>query len=75
MMALFKVFPRRLTNGEGGFLTIAYCFPYCFLEIFVGEQGLDGRGQSRDGDIPPVPPPTRENPAVGNRVKLLVTVK
>ena len=20
----------------GGFLTIDYCFPYCFLEIFVG---------------------------------------
>ena len=24
--------------------TIGYCFPYCFLEIFVGEQGLDGGG-------------------------------
>ena len=41
--------PRRLTSG--GFLTIdycsrtiGYCFPYCFLEIFVGLQGLDGRG-------------------------------
>ena len=42
----------------GGFLTIGYClrtiFSYCFLEIFGG-QGLDGGGQSRDGD-PPVPP-------------------
>ena len=26
----------------GGFLTIGYCFPYCFLETFVGGQGLDG---------------------------------
>ena len=33
----------------GGFLiicycfrTIGYCFPYCFLEIFVGGQDLDG---------------------------------
>ena len=26
----------------GGFSTIGYCFPYCFLEIFVGGQGLDG---------------------------------
>ena len=36
----------------GGFLTIGYCFPYCFLEIFVGGQGLDGGGQSCDGDPP-----------------------
>ena len=41
----------------GGFLTIGYCF----LEIFVGGQGLDGGGQSRDGD-----PPTGENPACLN---------
>ena len=40
-----RVFPRRLTNG--GFLTIGYClrtvghcFPYCFLENFVGEKAL-----------------------------------
>ena len=40
-----------------GFLIIGYCFPYCFLEIFVGEgQDLNGGGQSRDGGIPPVPP-------------------
>ena len=39
----------------GGFLTIRYCFPYCFLEIVLGGQGLDGGGQSRDG-VPPVPP-------------------
>ena len=25
-----------------GGLTIGYCFPYCFLEIFVGGQDLDG---------------------------------
>ena len=29
-----RVFPRRLTHG--GFLTIGYCFLFCFLEIFVG---------------------------------------
>ena len=40
----------------GGFLTIGYCFPYCFLETFVGGQDLDGEGQSRDGGITPVPP-------------------
>ena len=28
------------------------CFPYCFLEIFVGGQGLDEGGQSRDGGSP-----------------------
>ena len=40
-----RVFPGRLTNG--GILTIGYClrtvghcFPYCFLEIFVGEKAL-----------------------------------
>ena len=51
----------------GRFLIIAYClrtigyyFSYCFLEIFVGGQGVDGRGQSRDGGSPS--PPTRENP-------------
>ena len=40
----------------GGFLTIGYfsgTMGYCFLEIFVGGQGLDGGGQS---------PSTRENP-------------
>ena len=49
----------------GGFLTIdyclraiGYCFPYCFLEIFVGGQGLDGGDKVAMGD-PPVPP-TRE---------------
>ena len=41
----------------GGFLTIGYCF----LEIFVGGQGLDGGGQGRDGGDPPVLP-TGENP-------------
>ena len=49
-----RIFPGRLTNG--GFLTIGYslrtidyCFPHCFLEIFVGGQGLDGGEKSRDG--------------------------
>ena len=32
---LIRVFPRMLTVGGGGFLTIDYCFPYCILEIFV----------------------------------------
>ena len=35
-------------------------FSYCFLKIFVGGQGFDGGGQSRDGGSPS--PPTRENP-------------
>ena len=40
---MVKIFPRRSTDG--GFLTICYCLRtigYCFLEIFVGGQGLDG---------------------------------
>ena len=40
-----------------GFLTTGYCFPYCFLKILVGGQGLDGEGQSRDGVFPQSPPP------------------
>ena len=24
----------------GGFLTIGYCFPYCFLKIFPGDKAL-----------------------------------
>ena len=70
----FRVFLRRLTNG--GFLakgyclrTIGYCFPYCFLELFVGGQGLDGRGQSRDGGIPQSPP-TRETLWLAYRLNL-----
>ena len=42
----------------GAFLTIGYCFPYCFLEIFVegnGRTGIDGGGQSCDRGILPVP--------------------
>ena len=46
----------------GGFLTIGYCsrttgycFPCCFLEIFVGRQGLDGGRQCHDRGIPTVP--------------------
>ena len=40
---LLRVFPKRLTHGEGLLTisyclrTIGYCFPYCFLESFVGE--------------------------------------
>ena len=30
----------------GGFLTIDYCFPCCFLEIFMEGQGLDGGTKS-----------------------------
>ena len=43
----------------GGFLTIGYfsrtidcCFPYCFLVIFVGEQGFDGGDKVMMGEIP-----------------------
>ena len=43
-----------------GFLTIGYCFPYCFLEIFVGDKALMEGDKVVMGD-PPVPP-TRENP-------------
>ena len=32
-------------------------FPYCFLEIFVGGQGLDGGRQSCDRGDALVPPP------------------
>ena len=39
---------------------MGYCSPYCFLEMFVGAQGLDGGRQSHDGD--PSSPPNRENP-------------
>ena len=37
-----RVFHRRLTSG--GFLTIGYCFLYCFLENFVRGQSFDGGG-------------------------------
>ena len=30
-VGIFRVFPRRLTDG--GFLTIGYCYPYCVLEF------------------------------------------
>ena len=43
-MCFFGSNPKELM---GGFLTIGYClrtvghcFPYCFLEIFVGEKAL-----------------------------------
>ena len=55
-----RVFPRRLTHGGGGFLTIGYCFPYCFLEIFVGGKALMEGGKVLMGAI--LSPPTRENP-------------
>ena len=48
--------------GGGGFLrigyclrTIGYCFPYCFLEIFVGDKALMEGDKVAMGD-PPVPP-------------------
>ena len=37
-------------------------FSLLFLEIFVGEQGLDGGDKVVMGDLPF--PPTRENPGV-----------
>ena len=46
---------RRLPNG--GILTIGYCFPYCFLKICGGGQGLDGEGESCDSS--PSPPPEK----------------
>ena len=48
--SLPRVFHRRLTGG--GFLTIGYCFPYFFLEPFVGDKVVMGGS----------PVPTRENP-------------
>ena len=45
----------------GGFLTISYCFPYCFLEMFVGEDKALMEGTESRWGITPVPP-TRENP-------------
>ena len=47
-----RVFPVHLTSGE--IFNNKLLFPYCFLEIFVIGQGLDGRGQSRDRGIPPL---------------------
>ena len=32
--------------------TIGYCFPCCFLETFVGGQGLDGGGKIVMGGSP-----------------------
>ena len=51
----------------GGFLTVGYSFPYCFLEIFVGGQGLDRGGKFVIGGSPS--PPTRENFASRPRSK------
>ena len=59
-LTVFKVFPRRLTNG--GIFNNRLLLSYCFLEIFVGGQGLDGEGQSHERGSPS--PPTRENPDV-----------
>ena len=46
--------------GGGGFLAIAYCFLYRFLEIFVGDKVLMERDKVATGESPS--PPTRENP-------------
>ena len=35
----------------GGLLTIGYCFPYCFLQIFVGDKAVMEGGQSGDRGI------------------------
>ena len=39
----------------GGFLTIGYCFPYCFPEIFWGTRPLM-EGDKVVMEFPPVPP-------------------
>ena len=56
-IALRRVFPRRLAHG--GFLTIGYClrtigycFPYSFLEIFVGDKTLMEGNKVVMGDPP-----------------------
>ena len=55
-----RIFLRRFTSGgifnnRLLFKENKILFPYCFLEIFVGGQGLDGGGQSCDrrGSSPP----------------------
>ena len=40
----------------GGFLTIGYCFPYCFLEIFVGDKALMEGDKVVMGGSPSPPP-------------------
>ena len=59
-----RVFPRRSTSG--GFLkigycsrTISYCFPYCFLGIFVTGDKVLMEGDKVVIGGSPVP---RENP-------------
>ena len=48
----------------GEFLTIGYCFPFCFLEFLWGEgQGCDGGAIVVTGGILPNAP-TRENPDI-----------
>ena len=44
-------------------------FSLLFSGNFVGEQGLDGGGHSRDGGDPP----TRENPETGCQIVLLLS--
>ena len=58
------VFLRKLTGG--GFLTIDYCsrtigccFPYCFMQIFVGDKALMEEEKVVTGGISPS---TKENP-------------
>ena len=60
--------------GIGGekFLTMGYCFPYCFLEMFGGEKenkALMEGGQSRGKGSPN--PPTEENPAKRDFIKII----
>ena len=62
-LTVFRVFPRRLTNGgvliiDYCLRTIGYCFPYCFLEIFVGRDKALMKGAKvmmDDGGIPQSP--------------------
>ena len=66
-LSVCRIFPRKLTIG--GFLiagycsrTISYCFPHCFVEIFVGrdEALMEGDKVVIGGSLSPSPP-TREN--------------
>ena len=51
------VFPQRLASGgKGDFVTIGYCVPDCFLEIFVAQyKAVKEGGKSRDRRLPSSP--------------------